>query len=62
MTVKIENITSEKAEQITEALDSLGFMYDEAYTTLYGKGWDIVGIEIMSAEALTYVLPHLADA
>ena len=32
-------------------LDDNGFPYDSDYTTLYGAGWAVTGIEIMSVKA-----------
>ena len=41
-------------------LDDNGFRYDEDYETLYGPGWTVTGVRIMSVQANALVAEAFA--
>ena len=51
MRVDITELSEEDVVLISVMLDDNGFQYDEDYTTLYGPGWTVTGVRIMSVQA-----------
>lgn len=41
----------EALEEIGERLDAAGFEYDVDYTTIYGPGWTLAGVQVMRRHA-----------
>lgn len=52
MRVDITELSEEDVVLISVMLDDNGFRYDEDYTTLYGPGWTITGVRIMSVQRM----------
>lgn len=50
--IRITTLTEREVTQLAKALEAEGFEYDEDYTTLYGSGWSITGVELYTANAL----------
>jgi hypothetical protein len=60
MRVDITELSEEDVVLISVMLDDNGFQYDEDYTTLYGAGWTITGVRIMSVKANALVAESFA--
>jgi hypothetical protein len=41
-----------ECKRVIVKLDDLGFVYDKDYTCLYGKGWALTGVRLMTREAV----------
>lgn len=45
-------VVDQAAEALCELLESMGFAYDEDYTTYYGGGWATVGVALLTVQAV----------
>jgi hypothetical protein len=61
MRVEIKDLSEEDVVLISVMLDDNGFTYDEDYTTIYGPGWTITGLRIMSVQANALVAQAFAS-
>ena len=60
MRVDIKDLSEQDVVLISVMLDDNGFEYDTDYTTLYGPGWTVTGVRIMSVEANALVAQAFA--
>jgi hypothetical protein len=60
MRIDIKDLSEEDVVLISVMLDDNGFKYDEDYTTIYGEGWTVTGLRIMSVQANALVAQALA--
>ena len=61
MKLQITGITEDEVVSASALLDESGFQYDEDYTTLYGAGWAVVGIEFTNADAAAVVVARYSN-
>lgn len=55
----ILEMNAEEVESFSNDLASAGFEYDRDFTTVYGNGWELVGVRLLSSRAIQYA-GHIA--
>jgi hypothetical protein len=60
MRIDIKDLSEQDVVLLSVMLDDNGFKYDKDYTTLYGAGWTVTGIRIMSVQANALVAQAFA--
>jgi hypothetical protein len=60
MRIDIKDLSEEDVVLLSVMLDDAGFQYDTDYTTLYGAGWAVTGLRIMSVQANALVAEAFA--
>lgn len=60
MRIEIHDLSEDDVNAIGERLEEWGYVFDEDYTVLYGRGLELVGLRFMNSQAACDVISILS--